>query len=139
MSEDSDVQLRLIDVTFPHVSVDINGPIANRGDLDVRINPSAVFNIPTGAFVLSLKMTFEDSENSFKIDLEARGNFEFRGSPFIEGKLLPILSVNAPAIVYPHIRAFITAVSALSGIGTITIPVVNLHGLKDKIRVEVHD
>ena len=35
-------------------------------------------------------------------------------------------SQNAPAILFPYIRAYISALTALSGIPTITLPTLNL-------------
>lgn len=40
---------------------------------------------------------------------------------------------NAPAIIFPYIRAYISSLTTLSGIPTILLPTINLSGLSEEI------
>ena len=56
---------------------------------------------------------------------------EFKKSPFIE--------INAPAIAFPYIRAYISNLTTQSGLFTVTLPTFNLtnlgSNLKDNIQI----
>lgn len=40
---------------------------------------------------------------------------------------------NAPAIIFPYVRAYISSLTTLSGIPTILLPTINLSGLSEEI------
>lgn len=48
----------------------------------------------------------------------------------------PFVGVNAPAIAYPYMRAFITAFCALSGYDPVILPAVNFQALYNKRKLE---
>ena len=52
-------------------------------------------------------------------------------------KLSRFLYLNAPAIMFPYLRAYISSLTALSGINPITLPTLNLSGLKSELESNI--
>ena len=54
-------------------------------------------------------------------------------------ELLPFICHNAPAILFPYIRAYISNITALGGIAPIILPTLNLESvgktLKDELEI----
>jgi len=75
----------------------------------------------------------KDSSGSFDINFKALGIFEFKEESNKEN-LTNFFYTNAPAIIFPYIRAYISSVSALSGLKAINLPVLNLSSLKDQLK-----
>lgn len=42
-------------------------------------------------------------------------------------------AVNAPAILFPYIRAYISLLTSLSGVGTVLLPTLNLSSLSKEL------
>ena len=44
---------------------------------------------------------------------------------------------NAPALIFPYVRSYISAVTALSGLSAINLPVMNLSSLKPLLQANI--
>lgn len=103
-------------------------------DFDTEITASGIINEEEKIFQLSLGIELTDPEDNFLITVEAIGFFKFSG----ELKLIEkFLFLNAPAILFPYLRAYIASVTALSGLDTITIPTMNLTSMKEDLQENV--
>jgi preprotein translocase subunit SecB len=61
-------------------------------------------------------------------DFEMVGNFMFSDFEGIDNAK-SIFYINAPAILFPYVRAYISTITNLSGNDTITLPTLNLSSL----------
>lgn len=100
-------------------------------------NKKLIINIkPSGlrkedVFNLKLEVKIRDKEESVKVDVDIVATFKFSNIP--EDKLGSYFLSNAPAIVFPYVRAYISALSSLSGIKTVILPTLNMSELAQEL------
>lgn len=112
--------------------IDIN----NNDDLDLSIQfkPSGILNKKDSTFILNLGVAIKDSD---KLNIEILSESFFKYSNIDDDKLSNFLYLNAPAIMFPYLRAYISSLTALSGINPITLPTLNLSGLKSELESNI--
>lgn len=108
---------------------------------DIEILPSGILNIPKNEFQLSLEIMLSNKKEESLINVDIVGLFRYTGE-FSEIK--NFLYLNAPAILFPYLRAYISALTSLSGSETFTLPTMNLSGLRTELEskvqvLEAHD
>ena len=64
-----------------------------------------------------------NDDRTINIHVSAEGFFKFTESV---SNVSTFTNVNAPAILFPYVRAYVSALTALSGIEPITLPTLNL-------------
>jgi preprotein translocase subunit secB len=105
-------------------------------DIQVGISPEGKLNQKDKSFTLTLNVVVRDDKKNLNISLSIDGVFEYDTDSMQE--LLPFICNNAPAILFPYIRAYISNITALGGISPIILPTLNLENvgktLKDKLR-----
>lgn len=74
---------------------------------------------------LELETTIENADRSVYIHIKTYGYFEFESHISEELKEI-FFNTNAPAILFPYVRAYISALTALSGVEPIILPTLNL-------------
>jgi len=82
----------------------------NEGDLKMRL-------------VLSAKIV--DTNNAMHIEVKSEGYFEFE-KDITDDERKVFFNTSAPAILFPYIRAYISALTSLSGINPVILPTLNL-------------
>lgn len=81
-------------------------------------------NIFKTIFILNLSIT----DNPFNLQVQAAGSFTISGE--VDQKVYDnYLSISAPSILYPYIRAFISNMTVQAGIKPIIIPPLNFSAL----------
>lgn len=103
---------------------------------DVKIKPSAKLDQEKKEFKLSLDVRVGDDAGKFEAYVHYIGLFEF-SEDMQEGELDSYFLLNAPALLFPYIRAYIAAMTALSGHVTITLPAFNLSNLKEDLKANI--
>lgn len=73
---------------------------------------------------LKLVTSIEDENNALNIKIETIGLFEFDSD--IENYKNVFFSQNAPAILFPYVRAYISTLTSLAGIPPVILPTLNL-------------
>ena len=113
--------------------IDINN---HNGDLDlsIKFNPSGILDKKQSIFILNLGVVIKDSD---KLNIEITSESFFKYSNIEEDKLSNFLYLNAPAIIFPYIRAYISSLTVLSGINPINLPTLNLSGLKSELESNI--
>lgn len=101
-------------------------------DVKVDIKPTALLNRGKRNFTLFLEVHVKDND-SFDIRINCLGSFTFK-SDISEQEMSGYFLTNAPALMFPYVRAYISAMTALSGLPAINLPVMNLSSLKEKLR-----
>ncbi|HNS29788.1 MAG TPA: protein-export chaperone SecB [Tenuifilaceae bacterium] len=96
-----------------------------QGKFEFSITPHGGIEHSKSLFTLHLVIDLKDDNNSFSAKIHAIGIFKFsQTTP--EATLDNFFYTNAPAIIFPYIRAYISALTSLSGLQTINLPVMNL-------------
>jgi preprotein translocase subunit SecB len=82
----------------------------NEGDLKMR---------------LALLARIDDTNNAMHIEVKSEGYFEFEKDITADERKV-FFNTSAPAILFPYIRAYIGALTSLSGINPVILPTLNL-------------
>jgi preprotein translocase subunit SecB len=94
-------------------------------DFSIELDPEGFINKENSCFKLKLKIRVHDENNIINIEVDTTGNFIFDRELEIH-HLNQYFYVNAPAILFPYIRAYISTLSTLSGYKPIILPTLNL-------------
>lgn len=106
----------------------------NSEDLTINFEPSGIIDNSSNTFILNLFINVFDQNKNINIEVDFSGKFSFLTNDI---NLQNFMYLNAPAILFPYIRAYITALTALSGISPITLPTMNLKGLKEQLEQKI--
>ncbi len=107
----------------------------NDFDLNINFKPSGQLNKKESTFKLNLETFISEKNNDLTIEVLTQGFFSFNNLD--NDELCDFLYLNAPAILFPYIRAYITSLTALSGVSPIVLPTLNLSGLKNDLKNNV--
>src|SRR5258708_7060867 len=102
----------------------LNFGIMSEDDFKIGISPKGEYNKSTKIYTLVLDVKVSDNMNSEVINVISESKFEFDEE--ITDEVPKYFTLNAPAITFPYIRAYISALSALSGVGPMNVPILNL-------------
>jgi len=100
-------------------------------DLSVAFKPSGRIDYDKGLFHLELSVKISDPNENFNIEIDSLGFFKFDGIK--KEELSSFLFHNAPALLFPYLRAYISSLTTLSGIQPIVLPTLNLSNLKSEL------
>lgn len=97
-------------------------------DFHITFEPSGIHFVKLNQFQLNLNTIIENDSQLLHIEVDAIATYNFK-----EGENPEVLSnfffINAPAILFPYIRAYVSALTTLSGMAPVTIPALNLTNL----------
>lgn len=118
-----------------HSEINLSEYIPDGEELKIDIEPSGVKKGKN--FTLTLKIHLYDGKGLLDVNAEILGYFTFKEE---EDEISKYFTTNAPAILFPYVRAYVSLLTSLSGKGTINLPTLNLSGLAgelwDNIKVE---
>lgn len=95
--------------------------------------PKGFINKKDSSFQLQLGVKIEDENKSFKIEIEAVANYSFENKEGLDN-LGKFFYMNAPALLFPYIRAYISTLTNLSGFEPINLPTLNMTGLGEDLK-----
>lgn len=101
------------------------------GDLSVGFKSFGKLDFEKGRFELELGIFVSDENEMLKIEIDSVGYFSFEN--LTRDDLPNFLYINAPAILFPYLRAYISSLTTLSGIRPIVLPTLNLTALKEDL------
>jgi preprotein translocase subunit SecB len=78
-------------------------------------------------------VNIEDENKSFNIEIDAVANYTFESEIGIDN-LSKFFYVNAPALLFPYIRAYISTLTNLSGFEPINLPTLNMTRLGEDLK-----
>lgn len=96
--------------------------------INLKFEPKGVINRENSCFKLQLGVFIEDENHSFIIEVIIVADFYF-DSDISQEHLNQYFYVNAPALLFPYVRAYIATLTTLSGINAINLPTLNLTAL----------
>jgi preprotein translocase subunit SecB len=95
------------------------------GDPQFNFTPSGYIDKGTNSFLLTIELEINDSNEAYVIKCNCFAYFTFNMKEGEELILGNFFYLNAPAIMFPYIRSYISAVTALSGLSAINLPLLN--------------
>lgn len=101
--------------------------------ISIVFNPSGKYQESTGVFKLTFEFAaFFKDENDIDINVfESTMVSEFRFEDALEFEKIPeFFYINSIAIVFPHLRAFVSTVTSLANERRIILPILNLTSLE---------
>jgi len=107
------------------------------GELSVGFKSAGKLDFEKGKFNLELGIFISDSTEALKIEIDSVGFFNFENLD--RDSLSNFLFVNAPAILFPYLRAYISSLTTLSGIRPIVLPTLNLTSLREGLESNVEE
>jgi preprotein translocase subunit SecB len=104
-------------------------------DLSIKFKPSGRLDKINSTFKLVLDILITEKNNELNIEVQSEGEFVYNN--LTDERLNQFLYLNAPAILFPYIRSYITSLTALSGVSPVVLPTLNLSSLKDDLKKNV--
>ncbi|MFT4071618.1 MAG: protein-export chaperone SecB [Dysgonamonadaceae bacterium] len=95
------------------------------GELEISIKKSEAINLEDNKFRLTFDVCVSNKDKSLIINVLCLGYFDFE-KDITEDEKKVFFNTSAPAILFPYIRAYISTLTTLGGIKSITLPTVNL-------------
>ena len=127
-------RFRFVEYLFQETSIKLTGEDIG-DDVEFGIEPNGIFEEDNKMFILTLNVLVKDKKSSLEVKMTVTGKFKYETNDIQE--LVPYLGFNAPAIIFPYIRAYITNITALGGMSPIILPTLNMESvgkeLLDKI------
>jgi len=114
------------------VNLDLSAHVASKSENIFNLNTGAFFPAENNkTFGINLKVSIKDKE--FDLNLESVFMFSLEEEITDDFKLSDFPRINAPAIAFPYIRAFISTITLQSGYRPVILPSINFVQLaKDK-------
>jgi preprotein translocase subunit SecB len=107
-------------------------PIIKEDEFELEIIPEGVIHEGSKTFDLVLNVKVFEKNGRFEALVKGCGIFSFKDVTNLED-ISDYFYVNAPAMIFPYIRSYIMALTSLSGLETITLPVVSMGHFKDEL------
>lgn len=103
------------------------------GEFELEVSANGAIDKKRNVFQLDLVCKVTENNNFFETFVHFVGFYSYD-----EGQEEDVLGsyffTNAPAILFPYVRSYIAALTALSGLPTINIPTLNLTNLGNELR-----
>lgn len=105
--------------------------------LQIGFEPKGTHFKEDSRFELFLMVRIEDEGKSLLIEVDASATYLLEGE--VSDKMLKtFFYLNAPAILFPYIRAYIATLTTLSGMAPINLPTLNLTQLASQLERNTH-
>lgn len=82
-------------------------------------------------FFINVRVIDKNGDNMFELNVNCSSVFEF-DRELTEEEVRRYTSINAPAILFPYVRAYISTLTSLSGISPVVLPTINLSASEQK-------
>ncbi len=102
---------------------------ATTRELDVKMEVNPVF-INETEFGVKCNIDVDDHQNALSINLESIAYFNTADVMTEDFKQSNFFKINAPAIFFPYIRAYITTITVNAGYNPIILPTFNFTQVK---------
>lgn len=103
--------------------------IHNIDGVSVDVRRNNLVSEKDNVFKLDMFVGIQDKDAVIKIEVLIQGEFEF-DSDLNEEQKKTFFEINAPAILFPYVRAYIASLTALSGFMPLNLPTINFMARK---------
>lgn len=131
LSKTSKFQFKNYKIIKSHFDIKGDNP---SNTIDLKFDPRGIINKDNSCFKLQLGVFIEDENKSFFIEIIIVADFYF-DSDIIPEHLNQYFYINAPALLFPYVRAYISTLTTLSGINAINLPTLNLTALGEQLKI----
>lgn len=118
-------QFRFVNYRITESAIQIDPEREPNDELEVNFEQTIGVHETENRMRLLLNTSITDKDSVLSIAVKAEGFFEF-DSELEEEMKDDFFNTNAPAILFPYIRAYISTLSTLSGLKPIILPTLNL-------------
>ncbi|SRR5690554_3409794 len=118
-------KFRFLNYQIHESSIRISDAESVGKDLQIDIKKSNKEEEKENIYNLFFEITISDKLGSLNIFLNIEGKFEFN-KDLTDSEKDSFFNINAPAILFPYVRAYISTLTSLSGINPIILPTINL-------------
>jgi preprotein translocase subunit SecB len=107
--------------------------------IDLDFIAKGLIRKSSSVFILTIDVKINDIEDKFLINISSESEFSFSNDIDIEKYKESYFVLNAPAIVFPYIRSYISALTSLSGMPTLTLPTLNLTAIGEQLQNNIKE
>ena len=137
MEVSNQIQLKFHGVDFPVINLNSDEPFFHNEEngINIEITPKVFYPKEQPEFFKIIQEIKLSSDKYFNLFILAVGTFEIKAD--IDEKIKKsFVNINAPAIMFPYIRAFISTLTTNLGnvTGTLTIPTQFFKGELEEIQ-----
>ena len=125
-----EAKFRFLDFQIQESKISIKDANLISDKLNVHFEQSEYLSDDESLFKYEMNVGIEDDNKYLNIQVVAGGLFEF-DTNLTDLEKQAFFSVNAPAILFPYVRAYITTLTSLSGIKPIILPTLNMTTSKE--------
>ncbi len=118
-------QFRLAKFEIIKSLIETTENVAVSDELNVEFKQESAVNDENRILKYKFETVISDKNKALNIDVITIGTFEF-DKDLPEEMKANFFKVNAPAILFPYIRAHVTTLTSLSGIKPIILPTINI-------------
>lgn len=104
-------------------------------DLKIVINPSGEHLLKSKKFILKMRIGIVSSNDVLLCEVITKSVFEFEN--ISEDQLNTFFCLNAPAIIFPYVRAYVSTLTIQSGYPAILLPTLNLISIGEDLRKNI--
>jgi preprotein translocase subunit SecB len=122
---EKEAQFRFVNYRITESVIKLDPEVEPSDELEVNFEQTIGVHETENRMRLLLNTSITDKNNALSIAVKAEGYFEF-DEGLDEDMKDGFFNANAPAILFPYIRAYISTLSTLSGIKPIVLPTLNL-------------
>ena len=122
-------KFRLKEYKINKASIEFDPSLPISENLSIEIERKSAINQEDQIYKLELGIKIRDEKNIFQVTADLIGLFEF-DSDIDENMKNIFFNINAPAILFPYVRAYISTLTSLSGIKPVILPTINLTGME---------
>ncbi len=101
--------------------------------ISIGFKPKGILKNSKDKFILELGVLINDENKAFNIEIDSFATFHFEKEVEVN-KLNNMFYVNAPALLFPYIRAYISTLTNLSGFEPINLPTLNMQKLGNDLK-----
>lgn len=105
--------------------------------IQIDFDASGFIDQKESKYYLNLVANVKDEDDNFEISIVTESVFNFDEDADVNELIESMFTLNAPAIVFPYIRAYISSLTALSGMPTLTIPTLNLSKVGETLKENI--
>jgi preprotein translocase subunit SecB len=125
-----EAKFRFLDFRIQESRISIKDANLISDQLNVNFEQSEYLSDEESLFKYEMSVGIEDDNKYLNIQIVASGLFEFDKN-LTDLEKQAFFSVNAPAILFPYVRAYITTLTSLSGIKPVILPTLNMSTSKE--------
>lgn len=118
-------KFRFLNFSISETHIKIEPSEEQEHSLSINIDQTQYENEEEGKMKLELNVKVADEKGLVDVNVIANGIFEYDKDITSEAKE-SFFNINAPAILFPYVRAYVSSLTAMSGMSPITLPTINL-------------